>query len=41
MTGYAVGPLIWPFMVSFVVNPLNLTPSFIIIENGSAVGYFG
>jgi len=39
--GYAFSPLLWPNLVSFIVNPTNVQPSEIHIEDGVEVKYFG
>jgi len=39
--GYAFSPLIWPNLVSCIVNPTNIQPSEIHIEDGLEVKYFG
>lgn len=40
MTGYATGPFVWPFLLSRIINPLNLRKTHIYYENGTEVAYF-
>jgi hypothetical protein len=40
MTGYATGPFLWPFLLSWIINPLNLRKTHIYAENGTDVAYF-
>jgi MFS family permease len=39
-TGYAFSPLIWPTILSHIVNPLNESPSVLFLEKEKPVYYF-
>jgi MFS family permease len=39
--GYAFSPLLWPNLVSYIVNPTNIQPSEVHIEDGVEIKYFG
>lgn len=40
MTGYATGPFLWPFLLSWIINPHNLKKTHIYSENGADIAYF-
>ena len=40
MTGYAVGPFVWTFLIAKFVNPRNVHRSVIYVERGEDISYF-
>lgn len=40
MTGYATGPFLWPFLLSYIINPNNLRKTDIFVEANVETAYF-
>lgn len=38
--GFAAGPLLWPLVMGWMVNPHNAPPTVFYLEGGEPVGYF-